>query len=174
MLIFAAVGNEVLFREELDEDTIIGYIQKVKKETNQIPVGYVEVYYEFENRPKLTAACDIIMANCYPFWEGANIKTAGFHLQEMYQRTLAVSKGKKVIITETGWPSIGDNVNLAEPSKSNMMEYYSKTQLWAKEKDVDVFYFSSFDESWKIHSEGWAGTSWGLWDVNEKFKYNAK
>jgi hypothetical protein len=29
-----------------------------------------------------------------------------------------------------------------------------------KNANVDVFYFS-FDES--IHSEGWAGTSWGLW-----------
>ena len=97
---------------------------------------------------------------------------AGFHLQEMYQRTVAIAKGKKVIIAETGWPSIGDKVNHAQPSKANVMEYFVKTQLWAKNKNVDVFYFSSFDESWKIHSEGWAGTSWGLWDSNENFKYN--
>jgi exo-beta-1,3-glucanase (GH17 family) len=32
-----------------------------------------------------------------------------------------------------------------------------------KNANVDVFLFFSFDESWKIHSEGWAGTSWGLW-----------
>ncbi len=24
---------------------------------------------------------------------------------------------------------------------------------------------------WKIHSKGWEGASWGLWDVNENVKY---
>ena len=38
-------------------------------------------------------------------------------------------------------------------------------------QNIDLFYFASFDESWKIHFEGWAGTSWGLWDNYEKFKY---
>jgi GPH family glycoside/pentoside/hexuronide:cation symporter len=174
----AAIGNEVLYRRELHEEVIIDYMQRVKRETrvtlggdSQIPLGYVDVYYELANRPHLMEVCDIIMVNCYPFWEGANIKMAGFHLQEMYQRTVDNAQGKKVIITETGWPSIGANVGRAEPSPKNVMEYFAKTQMWAKHKNVDIFYFSSFDESWKIHSEGWAGTSWGLWDSNENFKY---
>lgn len=167
----AAVGNEVLYRNELTEETIIQYIEKVKKESKNIPVGYVDAYYEFANSPALTAACDVILANCYPYWEGASIKTAGFHLQEMYRKTKEAAKGKKVIITETGWPSQGDNVEAANPSKENVMKYFIKTQLWARNEQVDLFYFSSFDESWKIHSEGWAGTSWGLWDTDENFKY---
>lgn len=167
----AAVGNEVLYRGELNEQTIINYIKEVKKFSNNVPVGYVDTYYEFTNRPALVEACDVILANCYPFWEGANIKIAGYYLQEMYHKTVEAAQGKKVIVTETGWPSIGDIVGGAEPSKENVMTYYVKTQLWAKNENVNVFYFSSFDESWKIHSEGWAGTSWGLWDVNENFKY---
>jgi GPH family glycoside/pentoside/hexuronide:cation symporter len=167
----AAVGNEVLYREELNEDAIIAYIQRVKKATKNIPVGYVDAYYEFTNRPKLTAACDVILINCYPFWEGADIQIAGFYLQEMYRRTIEAAPGKKVIITETGWPSRGEAVDRATPSKENVMKYYIKTQLWAEKEKVDLFYFSSFDESWKIHAEGWAGTSWGLWDANETFKF---
>jgi GPH family glycoside/pentoside/hexuronide:cation symporter len=167
----AAVGNEVLYREELSEDAIIAYIQRVKKATKNIPVGYVDVYYEFTNRPKLTAACDVVLINCYPFWEGADIKIAGFYLQEMYRKVNEAAPGKKVIIAETGWPSRGETVDGATPSKENVMKYYVKTQLWAKKEKVDLFYFSSFDESWKIHAEGWAGTSWGLWDANETFKF---
>jgi glycoside/pentoside/hexuronide:cation symporter, GPH family len=167
----AAVGNEVLYRNELNEKEIINYINQVKKSSNNIPVGYVDTYYEFTNRPELVAACDVILANCYPFWEGANIKIAGFYLQEMYRKTLEISQGKKVIITETGWPSKGEIIGEAVPSKENVMNYYIKTQLWAKNENLDIFYFSSFDESWKLHSEGWAGTSWGLWDINENFKY---
>ncbi|WP_166959415.1 MFS transporter [Yeosuana marina] len=167
----AAVGNEVLYRGELSEQTIINSINLVKKASKNTPVGYVDAYYEFINRPQLVAACDVILANCYPYWEGADIKIAGFYLQEMYHKTVEAAQGKKVIITETGWPSIGERTGDAEPSKGNVMTYYIKTQLWAENENVDVFYFSSFDESWKIHSEGWAGTSWGLWDVNDNFKY---
>lgn len=167
----AAVGNEVLYRKELDEATIINYIQRVKKEAKNIPVGYVDAYYEFANRPQLTAACDVILANCYPFWEGADIKLAGFYLQEMYRKTTEVAQGKKVIITETGWPSKGEVIGAAVPSKENAMKYYTKIQLWAEKEQVDLFYFSSFDEAWKIHAEGWAGTSWGLWDSAGAFKY---
>ncbi|MCF8272520.1 MAG: MFS transporter [Flavobacteriaceae bacterium] len=167
----AAVGNEVLYRGELNEDTIINYINQIKKASKSIPVGYVDAYYEFTNRPKLVAACDVVLVNCYPFWEGADIKISGFYLQKMYRKTVEAAQGKKVIIAETGWPSKGEITGAAEPSKVNVMTYYIKAQLWAENENVDVFYFSSFDESWKIHSEGWAGTSWGLWDTNENFKY---
>ena len=167
----AAVGNEVLYRGELSEQTIINTINQVKKASNNTPVGYVDTYYEFINRPQLVAACDVVLANCYPYWEGADIKLAGFYLQEMYHKTLEAAQGKEVIITETGWPSIGEKMGEAEPSKENVMAYYIKIQLWAQYEEIDVFYFSSFDESWKIHSEGWAGTSWGLWDTDENFKY---
>jgi GPH family glycoside/pentoside/hexuronide:cation symporter len=167
----ASIGNEVLYREELSEEAIIDYIVQVKKATKNALVGVVDVYYEFTNRPKLTAACDVILANCYPYWEGANIETAGFYLQEMYQKTISASQGKKVIITETGWPANGKVIGSAVASEENVKQYYVKSQLWAENANVDLFYFSSFDESWKIHSEGWAGTSWGLWDANEKFKY---
>jgi GPH family glycoside/pentoside/hexuronide:cation symporter len=167
----AAVGNEVLYREELKEEAIIGYINQVKSQAKAIPVGYVDTYYEFAKRPNLCAACDVILANCYPFWEGVAIKNAGFHLQEMYAIVKNAAQGKKVIITETGWPSKGDVIDQALPSEENVMMYFIKAQLWAKNEQVDIFYFASSDESWKIHSEGWAGTSWGLWNANDEFKY---
>jgi GPH family glycoside/pentoside/hexuronide:cation symporter len=166
-----AVGNEVLYRDELNEDIIINYIQTVKKATKDIPVGYVDAYFEFVNRPRLTAACDVILANCYPFWEGSDIRIAGFYLQEIYRRTTQAAQGKKVIIAESGWPSQGEVIGGAVASDENVMKYYIKTQLWAQKENIDLFYFSSFDESWKVHSEGKAGTSWGLWDENGNFKY---
>jgi len=167
----ASVGNEVLFRGELNEDKIINYIKRVKEKANGIPVGCVEVYYEFINRPRLAEVADVVMINCYPFWEGSNIEYASLYLQEMYRKTAEAVGRKKIMITETGWPSKGEVINAAVPSKDNTMKYYLDIQSWAKHSDVELFYFSSFDESWKIHFEGWAGTSWGLWDAEEKFKY---
>jgi len=168
----AAVGNEVLFRGDQDEKTLIKYIDEVKKNTNGVAVCCVDIYTEFLNRPELVKACDKLLINCYPFWEGANIEHAGIYLQEMYNKVKVVSNGKEVIITETGWPSNGQMVNEAVPSKENLMLYYMEAQLWAAQANVKLFYFSSFDEAWKIHFEGWAGTSWGLWDGDENFKLN--
>jgi GPH family glycoside/pentoside/hexuronide:cation symporter len=168
----AALGNEVLFRGDQDENTIVKYIQEIKSKTSGVPVCYVDVYNKFIEHPKLIEASDKILINCYPFWEGAAIEHAGIYLQEMHKKVKAVAKGKEVIITETGWPGKGQVVGEAIPSIENLMLYFTEVQSWAAQADVKLFYFSSFDESWKIHFEGWAGTSWGIWDKNENLKIN--
>lgn len=167
----ASVGNEVLYRGELSEEAVCGYVRRVKLSAGGVPVTYVDAYYQFINRPQLVEVCDVIPINCYPFWEGAGIETAGLYLQEMYRKTKEVAKGKQVIIAETGWPSIGAPVDNAVPSEENYMRYFLDSQMWAQHLNVACFHFSSFDESWKIHAEGWAGTSWGIWDVQERRKF---
>ncbi len=167
----AVVGNEVLLRNELTEDQLLEYIYRIKKELPGIKVGYVDAYYQFVERPKITDACDVILANCYPFWEGYSIEHATTYLDQMYQVTKNVAKGKPVIITETGWPNAGESSNLAVPSKMNSMHYFVNTQNWAKAQNIPLFYFSSFDESWKVQEEGNVGDQWGIWDKNEQIKY---
>ena len=168
----AAVGNEVLQRNELSEQEIIQYLQRVRALLpKHIPLGYVDAYYHFLDKPALVDACDVVLINCYPFWEGADNEHALHYLQHMHALTNQVAKGKKVIITETGWPSKGQNVQDAYPSADNAMKYFINTQHWMKAHNVEVFYFSSFDESWKLHHEGEVGTQWGLWDINEKQKF---
>lgn len=167
----AVVGNEVLMRDELSEQEIIEYIQKVKKAFPDIPVGYVDAYYKFHEHPTLIEACDVILANCYPFWEGYNIDQASLYLKQMYAVTKNISNGKPVIITETGWPNQGDNTDSAMPSQKNAMKYFISASTWAQKEDIPLFYFSSFDESWKVHHEGDVGARWGLWDSSEKLKY---
>ncbi len=167
----AAVGNEVLYRGDLSEDELLGYIKQVKSEIKDIEVGYVDAYYEFENHRKITEACDIILANCYPFWEGCSIEYSLLYMKDMYARATKAAAGKKVIITETGWPNYGEKFLGSEPSVKNALVYFLNAQQWSVEDEIDIFYFSSFDESWKIDSEGDVGPFWGLWDKNEKLKY---
>ena len=168
----AAVGNEVLQRNELSEQEIIKYIQRVRALLpKHIPLGYVDAYYHFLDKPALADACDVVLINCYPFWEGADNEHALLYMQRMFELTNQIAGGKKVIITETGWPSKGQNVQDAYPSAENAMKYFINTQQWAKDQNIEMFYFSSFDESWKFHHEGEVGTQWGLWDINEKQKF---
>jgi glycoside/pentoside/hexuronide:cation symporter, GPH family len=169
----AAIGNEVLHREEISEQELLQYIKRVREALPvAIPVGYVDAYYQFLDKPALVDACDVILANCYPFWEGAENTYALSYLNRMVELTQQAAKGKKVIITETGWPSVGENVEAAEPSMLNAMKYFIAVQDWVKSKNMDLFYFSSFDESWKIKQEGNVGAGWGIWDKNEKLKIN--
>lgn len=170
----AAVGNEVMYRGDLSEEELIGFMQQVKREIPDVPMGYVDAYYEFAKRPKITEACDVILANCYPYWEGCSIEYSLIYMKDMFNRAVKAGKGKKVIITETGWPSQGLGLLGALPSHENAIKYFINTQEWAKEDHIDVFYFSSFDESWKVGTEGDVGAYWGLWDKDEKIKYKNK
>jgi len=167
----AAVGNEVLYRGDLSEDDLLKFIYETKKEIKNVPVGYVDAYYEFADRPAITEACDIILANCYPFWEGCDQDYSLLYMKDMYRRALKAGNGKKVIISETGWPNRGGNLEGAFPSEENAIKYFINSQKWAKEEGIELFYFSSFDESWKVDSEGDVGAFWGIWDKEEKLKY---
>jgi glucan 1,3-beta-glucosidase len=166
-----AVGNEVLYREDLTEEELLRFIFQVKDELPGIPVGYVDAYYEFYKRPAITEACDIIFANCYPFWEGCHIDYSLLYMKDMYHRALKAGNGKKVIITETGWPNRGTSFEDSEPSFRNAIQYFINAQNWSKEDGIEMFCFSSFDETWKLGGEGDVGAFWGLWDKDGKLKY---
>ncbi|MEW6564640.1 MAG: glycosyl hydrolase family 17 protein [Spirochaetota bacterium] len=168
----AAVGNEVMLRKELSEDELIFYIKRVRKEIPaHIPVGYVDAYYQFEEHPRLAEACDVILTNCYPFWEACPLEYSLPYIKDMYQRAKKAGKGKPVIITETGWPNIGTAFHGAIPSRENAIKYFNDVLSWVKEEGIELYYFSSFDETWKIEKEGDVGAYWGLWDKNGIYKY---
>lgn len=167
----AAVGNEVLYRKDLTEEELLEYITRVKEALPDTTVGYVDAYYEFSACPNITAACDVILANCYPYWEGCHIDYSLMHIKQMYFQALHAGQGKKVIITETGWPSQGTGLNDAQPSHENALRYFLNVQQWAARDGIEMFYFSSFDEAWKVGPEGDVGAYWGLWDAKENLKF---
>ena len=165
-----AIGNEVMLREELHEDQLIEYIERAKAEVD-VPVGYVDAYFLFENHPRVAEACDVLLVNCYPFWEGYPIEHAHIYMREMYRRAQRVAAGKKVIIAETGWPNIGTRDRGAEPSRINAMKYFIDAVEWTRAEGIDLFYFAGFDEAWKVAKEGDVGAYWGLWDKDGTPKY---
>ena len=167
----AAVGNEVLYRGDLNDQELLDYIHRVKSEVPNIRVGYVDAYYEFVQKPHITQACDVLLCNLYPFWEGTPFESSLAHMKSMYQQVVAVSEGKQVIVTETGWPSQGEAVGGAVPNFMNALKYFVFTQLWTINEGIESFYFSSFDEDWKVGNEGTVGAYWGVWDKKEELKF---
>lgn len=166
-----AIGNEVLLREDLSEDQLIDYINRAKAACPGVDVGYVDAYYEFTNHPRVTEVCDVILANCYPFWEGCPADYALPYMKEMYQQAKTAANGKRVVISESGWPDRGTAFEGSLPGYENAVKYFINTYKWAEEQDIEIFYFSSFDEDWKVAAEGDVGAYWGLWDKDGNLKY---
>ena len=166
-----AVGNEVLLREDLAEDDLLAQIDRVRRALPGVAVGYVDAYYLFEQHPRVTAACDVVLTNCYPFWEGCPREQALGYMQTMLARTRAAAPGKRVVISETGWPDRGSAFHGAVPSVDGAMRYFVDTMRWAERDGVEVFWFSAFDEAWKVGVEGDVGAYWGLWDKDGRSKF---
>ena len=91
-------------------------------------------------------------------------------MKEMYRRARAAANGKRVIVSETGWPSQGTAEREAEPSPGNAMQYLLNTLTWAEREGIELFYFSAFDEDWKVDAEGDVGAFWGIWDKDGNLK----
>lgn len=167
----AAIGNEVLYRKDLSEDELLEHMHDFKRAFPSIEMGYVDAYYEFTQRPRITEASDVILSNCYPFWEGCPIDYALVYMKDMYHQAKAAGAGKRIIITETGWPSDGGKFEGSIASERNALKYFIDSQNWSSTEEIEMFYFSSFDESWKVGNEGDVGAYWGLWDKSEKLKF---
>ncbi len=166
-----AVGNEVMLREDMSEDALLAAIQRVKDALPGVPVGYVDAYFLFEKHPRITAACDVVMTNCYPFWEGCPRDQALAYMQTMVARTRAAAPGKRILISETGWPDQGSAFQGSVPSREGAMRYFVDCCEWARDEGVEIFYFSAFDEAWKVGAEGDVGAFWGLWDKEGALKF---
>ena len=166
-----AVGNEVMLREDMSEVELLGFIQRVKDALPGVPVGYVDAYFLFEKHPSITEACDVVMTNCYPFWEGCPRDQALAYMQTMLARTRAAAAGKRVLISETGWPDQGSPFQGSVPSREGAMQYFVDTARWARDEGIELFYFSAFDEAWKVGAEGDVGAYWGLWDKDGELKF---
>ena len=166
----AAVGNEVLLREEMDDDALIALLDEVRAAAPGVPVATVDAYFLFVAHPRVAAACDLLPVNCYPFWEGVPLERAVPYAEEMVRRVRQLEPDKPVLIAETGWPSAGRAVGGAEPSLRNMALYLHEVLLWTAEQGLPLFWFSGFDEAWKAGPEGDCGPHWGLWDAAGRSK----
>ena len=67
---------------------------------------------------------------------------------------------------------LSPQIGAAQPSYENALQYFINAQLWAKENGIEMYYFSAFDEPWKVGAEGDVGAFWGLWDKDENIKFS--
>jgi len=66
------------------------------------------------------------------------------------------------VLAETGWPSAGEPVRDARPSRENAAAYLERFVPWAEANSVPYLYLEAFDEGWKARSEGERGAHFGV------------
>ncbi|MBN1932550.1 MAG: hypothetical protein JW786_13185 [Desulfobacterales bacterium] len=171
----AVIGCEVLLRGDLTEEQLISYIRQVKNRlaedpTVDIPVTTADVYGVLLAHPALFSEVDIVFVNYYPYWEGCKIDLAIAHLHRWHNQMTNAVGGKEVIVSETGWPSCGEQIGEAVPSPENAGFYFLNFVSWARANSVKYFYFEALDEKWKTKHEGPQGACWGIWDKDGNLK----
>ncbi len=165
------VGNEVLLRNDMSEDELLAYIQRVKSAVS-VPVTTAEIGGILLQHPRVMAAVDYQMVHLYPFWNGRPIENAARMVANDYHEIQGKSGGKRVVIGETGWPSDGPANGAAVPSPENQSRFTKEFLAIAMAEDIEFYYFDAFDEMWK--SEGGVGPYWGLLYADRTFKYDIR
>lgn len=160
----AIIGSEALLRQDINEDSLIAHLQRFRTAVPNVPVTTADVYGELIGHPKVLAVCDFVYGNFYPYWEGVDVKYAVASLDASYENLLDTSGGKRVLISEAGWPSEGTLYGQSLPSKENAAYYFLNLVSWSRAKKISINYFEAFDESWKTN-EGTVGQHWGLFDT---------
>jgi exo-beta-1,3-glucanase (GH17 family) len=158
-------GSEVLHRGDLTPEELIAYIEQVRDAIagSGVPVATADTFDQLLANPAVIDACDVVMPNYYPYWNGISIDYAVAAVHGWHQQVVAAAEGKPVIVSESGWPSGGDSVGSAVPSPTNAAEYFRQFVSWARATAVDYFYFEATDEPWKAANEGPQGARFGVW-----------
>ncbi|KAI9250775.1 glycoside hydrolase superfamily [Sporodiniella umbellata] len=156
------VGNEVLFNNYLSESVLIQKIAQVKAFAGKYRVSTADIPPSYTSR--LTNAVDFVAANIYPFFSDVTVNEAMNNLNAQYNRLKNTVGGKDLWITETGWPSAGNAMGKAVPSKANAQTYVSGLE----KSSLPYYYFEWQDSQWKSTL---SEKSFGLLDSAGKIKY---
>jgi exo-beta-1,3-glucanase (GH17 family) len=159
------VGNEVLLRGEQSEAAMQGYLLKAQQLT-EVPVTYADVWEFWRKHPKLESNVDFVTVHVLPYWEDdpQPISQANQHVLNVMS-LLKETFQKPILIGETGWPSIGRQRQVSEPSLINQATYLRGFLQLAHDNGWQYNLIEAIDQPWKRDLEGTVGGYWGIYDT---------
>lgn len=163
------VGNEVLLRKERTVDELIALIREVKRQV-PVPVSTSEIWYLWLQNPELVSAVDYISVHILPYWEGVGADQAVSFTMERLQELREAYPGKKIVISEFGWPSQGYNNRDAVPGELTQATVIRDFIAEAGRQGFEYNIIEAFDQPWKSN-EGSVGAYWGLFDNTGNAKF---
>jgi exo-beta-1,3-glucanase (GH17 family) len=162
---FVVVGNEAVQRGDLTKDELISFIVRVNNSVD-VPVTTSEDRKVIRDNPEIVESIDFIFLNIHPYNDGKLVDIATEWIEFGYKELSAKYPNKKIIISETGWPTDGEKRGSAIPSLENQWRFISDFMNFSESHDIDYFFFQVFDQKIKAATEGEAGANWGLFYSN--------
>ncbi|POM67955.1 Putative Glycosyl hydrolase family 17 protein [Phytophthora palmivora] len=152
------VGSEAVYREEVTAAEAISYLEEIRtlckanSAAAKIPLTIADIGDTYTAHPEMIEAVDYVSANYFPFWEKVDIDGAADHFYTRFSALVktASTYNKEVIVGETGWASDGTDADASPATAANAAKYFYDFYTLAAEKDLMYFYFSAFDEAWKL------------------------
>ncbi|KAL8656583.1 MAG: hypothetical protein Q9210_000121 [Variospora velana] len=159
-----SVGNE-LVNQGTNPGTVIGAIGQargaLKGPGYNGPVVTVDTMVAMVDHPELCKASDFCAVNCHAFFDGKTPADKSGDFVKGWVDKISKATGKTVVITETGWPSQGDNNDVAVPSPQNHKAAMSSIE---GALSSNVIYYSAYNDMWKTNRPGTfnAEQFWGI------------
>ena len=114
----AIVGNEVVLRNDIPVEQLIGYLERVRRVTD-IPVSTAEPWHVWIKNPELAEHVDYLAVHMLPYWEGIDLDISVDFIIECLNELKAEFPDKPIVIAEVGWPSNGRTRRSAVASLAN-------------------------------------------------------
>lgn len=136
------------------------------------PVVTVDTFFAVERNPELCDASDYCAINVHAFFDAdtAAERAGDFVARKVADvREVLRDSGKRVVVTETGWPWQGNANGLAVPGRENQrVAVRSILDVWGKENPGGLILFTAFDEAWKKAEKGtfYAEQFWGMYEAS--------
>ncbi|KAK3346670.1 glycoside hydrolase superfamily [Lasiosphaeria hispida] len=168
-----SVGNELVNNGQATARQVVDAVAAARASLRSAgylgPVVTVDTFLAVERFPVLCDASDYCAVNVHPFFDGstAAAQAGQFVLRKVADvREVLLDSGKKVVVTESGWPWQGNTNGLAVPGRQNQkMAVQSIVDVYGATNPGGLILFTAFDDGWKKAEPGtfYAEQFWGMY-----------
>lgn len=163
-----SVGNE-LVNSGTAPDVAIGALNSaraaLKAKGYNGPVVSVDTFVAIKSHPEICQNSDYAAANVHAFFDGnVDASGAGSFVSDQAKQVADACGGKRVVVTETGWPNAGSSNNKAIPGPDHQQKALASIKEQYSSNPAGVILFTAFNDLWKQDNPGTYGCEkhWGI------------
>ncbi|KAI9885618.1 MAG: 1,3-beta-D-glucan synthase [Watsoniomyces obsoletus] len=150
------IGNEPSLNGMSVEQSVAAYKTgrtALRSAGFQGPVMIAETYAAIKKDARICADVDVVAANIHAFFSKITpAEEAGKLVAEEADAVSKACGGKKVFVTESGWPHKGDNNGKAIPSRENQQKAMNSIKKSCSH--LPLIQFTAFNDLWKKGKTG--------------------
>ncbi|CAH0473449.1 unnamed protein product [Peronospora belbahrii] len=173
------VGSETIYRKDINAVTAISYMNEIRaylrSRGKNTPVTIADVIDVYNANPQLIDAVDYVSVNQFSFWEKADVNEAVAVTLDRLRglRVAATQKGKKFVISETGWSSGGLDGGASVASVENQAKFFADFFQVARSYNIEFYYYTAFDSNWRVvNGDKEVEAHFGMFHENRAMKSN--